>query len=444
MSFSSLSKDLHQVFVKNSKLISKADKSNNFVKSLVTSEAAKQNCKDNIDFLTKLGVEVNLGNHLTSAVIENDVNLAEFFLENGAGLQCLGTLDRSVKLLHLCYFSSRKTMLKLLLDYGLDKLFRKKFRRNALIQFIAFLGSCDSNCVNSDTVGIAEILINSGISVNEVDDLGYSPLIHCLRIDNAKITDLVRLLIKKGANVNYRVPIYEDIVSTTPLVAALFEEKIDLFDLLLSNGSDINAVDNDGWTTLHLACANNIEAAVEKLIHKGADVNILDCENHTAFMELYVEDETFQFFECMCIMVREFSKLSFKNLFIHPNNITKVQQTPDSRGYFKRCLTELNQMTDTKFYSNYSYYSVLEMSKNIKKLANLSKNKEFVSKFLKNINKFPCYESELRKILEEATEMKNKSMALCSELYKLFKDSFPDVVIRNLTRHLTLEDLPSQ
>lgn len=35
-------------------------------------------------------------------------------------------------------------------------------------------------------------------------------------------------------------------------------------------------------------------------------------------------------------------------------------------------------MANTKFYQPYSYYSVLEMSSNIKKLAILTKNDEFV------------------------------------------------------------------
>ncbi len=41
-------------------------------------------------------------------------------------------------------------------------------------------------------------------------------------------------------------------------------------ELLIPNGADVNAKDEDGWTTLHFAATKEI---VELLINEGADVN---------------------------------------------------------------------------------------------------------------------------------------------------------------------------
>jgi len=41
----------------------------------------------------------------------------------------------------------------------------------------------------------------------------------------------------------------------------------------LSKGADVNAVDSDGFTVLHLAVANNHKNIVELLVAKGADIN---------------------------------------------------------------------------------------------------------------------------------------------------------------------------
>ena len=46
---------------------------------------------------------------------------------------------------------------------------------------------------------------------------------------------------------------------------------------MIEKGANINALDNDKWTPLHLAARNNNNAEVVKiLIEKGANINALD------------------------------------------------------------------------------------------------------------------------------------------------------------------------
>lgn len=81
------------------------------------------------------------------------------------------------------------------------------------------------------------------------------------------------------------------------------------------------------------------------------------------------------------------------------------------------------------------------MSKNIRKVANLTKNEEFVAKFEENMDEFTYYQKDLSKILEEAKEVKNRSEVIYSQLYSIFHRSFPDVVIRKLADDPNLKNL---
>ena len=90
-------------------------------------------------------------------------------------------------------------------------------------------------------------------------------------------------LILAGANVNHEIPAKQDY---TPLMAAAYEGHVDIINLLLDAGANVNkSGSRDGMSPLCCACATwfpgeRVEA-VKVLCSRGADVNLVNSNDKT-------------------------------------------------------------------------------------------------------------------------------------------------------------------
>uniref|UniRef100_UPI00387FB281 Transcription factor ETV6,DARPin n=1 Tax=synthetic construct TaxID=32630 RepID=UPI00387FB281 len=88
--------------------------------------------------------------------------------------------------------------------------------------------------------------------------------------------DEVRILMANGADVNAT-----DNDGYTPLHLAASNGHLEIVEVLLKNGADVNASDLTGITPLHAAAATGHLEIVEVLLKHGADVNAYDNDGHT-------------------------------------------------------------------------------------------------------------------------------------------------------------------
>lgn len=374
----------------------------------------------------------NIERPLQIALSSSNLKFAEFLLQNGADLQQADRFGESPAAFVFAEGDSliRKEILLLLIKYGLDLKFVNEEGDNILHLFLSFEDWYE------DVVEITEILLIYGLPLDGVNDEGYTPLHSAILLGYPKI---IPFLLERGANVNTKCKS----LGMTPLMEAVegdFPQTVRNIELLLSKGAKINAQCKYGWTALHIACRNNDYDSIVCLIQRGADISIVNKDGHTPFgncLRSAKDDDDL----CIITMIKEFSKLSFENIPFSNKDMDLLQKKRNLQEHFENCKLELSRMKATVFHPPYSYYSVLKMSKNIKKLAKLTNNDYFVSEFKKNLS-FSYYENDLRITASEAITTRNKSRIVDSRLNSIFGKIFPEVVLRILANNLTVEDLP--
>ena len=102
-------------------------------------------------------------------------------------------------------------------------------------------------------------------------------------IDQGNIEE-VQLHIDSGTNINdYPVPGGEPWEGVEPLIVAVLKENLDIAQLLIDNGADIEirAKDNNNATVLHWAVYFQVKQMVPFLIKSGANVNSIDANGFT-------------------------------------------------------------------------------------------------------------------------------------------------------------------
>jgi uncharacterized protein len=91
------------------------------------------------------------------------------------------------------------------------------------------------------------------------------------------LLDVLQVLIKSGANINA-----VNVKMQTALIAASLDRLAEIASCLLDAGADVNAVDSQGHSALLAAVQSNNSALVQLLLDHGADINITDTHDLNA------------------------------------------------------------------------------------------------------------------------------------------------------------------
>lgn len=120
-----------------------------------------------------------------------------------------------------------------------------------------------------------------GAEVYDIRRLGYTPLVTAIVHRHPA---LVKQMLDRGADPDLRT-----IWLTSPLSTAAFckiddpvatDACIEIIDLLLEYGADIDGRIDDGWTALFVAARNRNLRIVDHLLAKGADTSIVETFNN--------------------------------------------------------------------------------------------------------------------------------------------------------------------
>ncbi|KAI3323776.1 ankyrin repeat-containing domain protein [Xylariaceae sp. AK1471] len=118
---------------------------------------------------------------------------------------------------------------------------------------------------------ILRALIGRDVDCNEKDSDGRTALVHAVVQDHEAIA---LVLLGHGARVDET-----DRQQRSPLHYAVLHQRENVLKLLLQHYNndphrfDVNAVDESGWTPLHIAIHKGFEAGVDMLLQCGADIH---------------------------------------------------------------------------------------------------------------------------------------------------------------------------
>jgi ankyrin repeat protein len=169
-----------------------------------------------------------------------------------------------------------------------------------------------------DKVKTAKLLVEAGANINLVSNLGETALSLTVEffpqeLQKAKVVDdLAKLLILKGANVNFKNK------HDVPLIyAAANIGCANICEMLIAKGANIDDLYNDA-TPLLTAVHSNRKEAVITLLAYGADVNYMSAKYDSSFDSLLdKKDISLLFLSAINGLSHEFVKAGLKELDHH-------------------------------------------------------------------------------------------------------------------------------
>jgi len=133
---------------------------------------------------------------------------------------------------------------------------------------------------NARSSEVVKLLIEKGADVNTVDDNGNTPLVWAV---GSGSLENVKLLVENGAKLNRKICGRTGCADNghTPMHSAAWHQP-EILKYLLEKGGDVNAKTLDNETILHVAVKGQSPDNVKLLLEKGVDVNVKDNRGNTA------------------------------------------------------------------------------------------------------------------------------------------------------------------
>ena len=157
-----------------------------------------------------------------------------------------------INLLHISTLHAKEEQIKLLLAKGININEGDKWGVNSLMRSAV-----------SGNKKIAQLLLDNGADIHSIDQEGRNSLIFSAMENRMEI---LSFLLEKGADINSK-----DKGGRSPLIYAM--KNIKMIDFLLKKGADIEIKDKKQFTPLIYACSNGFVEIADLLLSNGANVN---------------------------------------------------------------------------------------------------------------------------------------------------------------------------
>lgn len=180
-------------------------------------------------------------------------------------------------------FGPREKSISLILEKGNLEELKSYIKNGADVNGIydgkSLLHLAIDNCENN-YYEVIEFLINSGADVNSCQSYLIETPLHRICARANPRMEIVQLLLDRGAKVNV-----ENVAGKTPVFYCNFSYSIELLNLLVKYGADVNHTDKYKNTILHddysSYTSGNFEEFLKVLISLGVDINSKNNLGHT-------------------------------------------------------------------------------------------------------------------------------------------------------------------
>lgn len=122
---------------------------------------------------------------------------------------------------------------------------------------------------------VEKVLAQKDIDINGMNQNSDFALLLAIRLGHS---DIARLLIAEGANINLQEPDY----LYTPLYESIEQNNIDITLLLIKTGAHLHLKNTVEETPLHFSSRYNLLKVARTLVETGADITTLNYRNETA------------------------------------------------------------------------------------------------------------------------------------------------------------------
>ncbi|VUC26312.1 unnamed protein product [Clonostachys rosea] len=223
-----------------------------------------------IKLLIDRGADISAENNrgetaLGIGIMIQPLEVIELLLKKGANPNSLTRFRSTVLLEAVRLFPLGHA--ELLLRYGADPNMGDKTGHLPLFR-----------AANMNKVALLEVLVKSGAKMDAVDSTGEDALANAVWTGAVEAAEW---LLKNGANVNSRDTAREPVLHRACQVIEINKEMV---ALLLRHGAKVNAINDRGYTALHVAAGGGHSEAIKELLRQGADWKMKDnCGNEPLF-----------------------------------------------------------------------------------------------------------------------------------------------------------------